>query len=98
MKETPDTEHDAICIDPPRTTTAATTATTTTTTAAATPTATTTAAAAAAATANRPLLITPLAAVLPLLTSGSQLALQHQVRARNIHRGNQPITHTAANP
>ena len=86
MKKTPDTEHDAICIDPPSTITAATatpTATTTATTTA-TPTATATAAAAtttstATTTAARPLLITPLAAVLPLLTSGSQSALQHQV-------------------
>ena len=82
MKKTPDTEHDAICIDPPSTITAATATTTATTTA--TPTATATAAAAtttstATTTAARPLLITPLAAVLPLLTSGSQSALQHQV-------------------
>ena len=55
---------------------------TTTTAATTTATATTAAAAAAAATTaghDRPLLITPLAAVLPLLTSGYQLALQHQV-------------------
>ena len=82
MKKTPDTEHDAICIDPPSTITAATATTPATTTA--TPTATATAAAAtttstATTTAARPLLITPLAAVLPLLTSGSQSALQHQV-------------------
>ena len=81
----PDAKHDVICIDPPSTTTATNTAATSTsptTAATTTATATTAAAAAAAATTaghDRPLLITPLAAVLPLLTSGYQLALQHQV-------------------